>query len=339
MSLAPDLAGGALAHRRAGAAGARRSSSSSRRPARSARRCCRRCCASPRTETPRVRLRPRERRRRARSTRRSCASTGSTRRPTCSRASSACAYQVGKLPYAVLIDARGRRARQGPRQHARAPREPVRGDGARAWPRSRSSWSASTLRAALERRRSRRESSRDRLVERAARGLARRAGRRSFLARLGGAARRRRGAAAAAGRARGRGDAAGAGGAGGRPRAGGRPDELRVLAPLRDRRLPLRLLRRQRRPRCPPGTEMSPVTWIGTCRNPADGKDYIISYNDCCGKSFCGRCSCNRNEGDRPDYHSSATTTSTGAWAPSSRSTTARSRSWSGRATEPQPER
>ena len=54
---------------------------------------------------------------------------------------------------------------------------------------------------------------------------------------------------------------------------------------------------------CPPGTEMSPVTWVGTCRNPADGKDYIISYNDCCGKGFCGRCVCNRNEGERPEYH------------------------------------
>jgi methylamine dehydrogenase light chain len=53
---------------------------------------------------------------------------------------------------------------------------------------------------------------------------------------------------------------------------------------------------------CPPGTEMSPVTWIGTCRNPADGKDYVISYNDCCGKDFCGRCICNRNEGDKPAY-------------------------------------
>jgi methylamine dehydrogenase light chain len=54
---------------------------------------------------------------------------------------------------------------------------------------------------------------------------------------------------------------------------------------------------------CPPGTEMSPVTWIGTCRNPLDGKDYAIWYNDCCGRSFCGRCFCNRNEGDRPVYH------------------------------------
>lgn len=51
---------------------------------------------------------------------------------------------------------------------------------------------------------------------------------------------------------------------------------------------------------CPPGTEMSPITWIGTCTNPADKRAYIISYNDCCGKSSCGQCLCNRNEGDRP---------------------------------------
>jgi methylamine dehydrogenase light chain len=53
---------------------------------------------------------------------------------------------------------------------------------------------------------------------------------------------------------------------------------------------------------CPPGTEMSPITWIGTCRNPTDNRNYIISYNDCCGKSSCGNCFCNRNEGDRPIY-------------------------------------
>lgn len=51
---------------------------------------------------------------------------------------------------------------------------------------------------------------------------------------------------------------------------------------------------------CPPGTEMSVVTWIGTCLNPSDGKHYAISYNDCCGKSACGRCFCNRNERDMP---------------------------------------
>ncbi len=53
---------------------------------------------------------------------------------------------------------------------------------------------------------------------------------------------------------------------------------------------------------CPPGAPMSPVTWTGVCTNPADGKDYIISYNDCCGKSACGNCFCNTNEGDRPVY-------------------------------------
>ena len=53
---------------------------------------------------------------------------------------------------------------------------------------------------------------------------------------------------------------------------------------------------------CPPGTEMSPITWIGTCRNPGDGKDYVISYNDCCGKDICGLCFCHRNQGDKPVY-------------------------------------
>jgi methylamine dehydrogenase light chain len=53
---------------------------------------------------------------------------------------------------------------------------------------------------------------------------------------------------------------------------------------------------------CPPGTEPAPITWVGTCRNAADGQNYIVSYNDCCGKSSCGRCLCNRNEGDGPLY-------------------------------------
>ncbi len=54
---------------------------------------------------------------------------------------------------------------------------------------------------------------------------------------------------------------------------------------------------------CPPGTEMAMTTWIGTCRNPADGVNYIIAYNDCCGKSTCNRCMCSRHEGDRPIYY------------------------------------
>lgn len=56
---------------------------------------------------------------------------------------------------------------------------------------------------------------------------------------------------------------------------------------------------------CPPGAEPSPITWLGTCRNPADGKDYVISYNDCCGKSWCGRCGCRRDEGEKPTYYPS----------------------------------
>ena len=53
---------------------------------------------------------------------------------------------------------------------------------------------------------------------------------------------------------------------------------------------------------CPPGTEVSKVTWVGTCHNPSDGKDYLISYNDCCGATTCNRCGCNRNERERPGY-------------------------------------
>ena len=53
---------------------------------------------------------------------------------------------------------------------------------------------------------------------------------------------------------------------------------------------------------CPPGTQPSPIAWVGTCRNPDDGKNYVVSYNDCCGAANCGRCYCNRNEGDTPKY-------------------------------------
>ncbi|TLY92273.1 MAG: amine dehydrogenase [Gammaproteobacteria bacterium] len=56
---------------------------------------------------------------------------------------------------------------------------------------------------------------------------------------------------------------------------------------------------------CPPGTASSPITWIGTCHNPGDGRDYIVSYNDCCGKTSCGNCECNRNEREKPVYRPS----------------------------------
>jgi methylamine dehydrogenase light chain len=48
---------------------------------------------------------------------------------------------------------------------------------------------------------------------------------------------------------------------------------------------------------------MAPITWLGTCRNPADGREYVISYNDCCGKGTCGKCFCRRSEGDKPVYY------------------------------------
>jgi methylamine dehydrogenase light chain len=54
--------------------------------------------------------------------------------------------------------------------------------------------------------------------------------------------------------------------------------------------------------KCAPGTEASPVSWVGTCKNPGDGKSYVISYNDCCGKSQCQSSFCSRDEGDTPRY-------------------------------------
>jgi methylamine dehydrogenase light chain len=53
---------------------------------------------------------------------------------------------------------------------------------------------------------------------------------------------------------------------------------------------------------CPPGAEPSPITWVGTCRNPVDDKDYLISYNDCCGKTVCDRCGCHNTEREKPVY-------------------------------------
>lgn len=56
---------------------------------------------------------------------------------------------------------------------------------------------------------------------------------------------------------------------------------------------------------CPPGTDPSPISWIGTCHNPGDGRDYMVSYNDCCGKTTCGSCDCTRNEREKPMYRPS----------------------------------
>jgi methylamine dehydrogenase light chain len=53
---------------------------------------------------------------------------------------------------------------------------------------------------------------------------------------------------------------------------------------------------------CPPGSEMSPIAWVGTCKNPGDGKSYVVSYHDCCGKSQCGSVICERSEGATARY-------------------------------------
>jgi methylamine dehydrogenase light chain len=56
---------------------------------------------------------------------------------------------------------------------------------------------------------------------------------------------------------------------------------------------------------CPPGSQASVVSWVGTCTNLADKKAYLVSYNDCCGKVDCDvpeEAFCARHEGERPGY-------------------------------------
>ncbi|WP_138466532.1 methylamine dehydrogenase light chain [Poseidonocella sp. HB161398] len=54
---------------------------------------------------------------------------------------------------------------------------------------------------------------------------------------------------------------------------------------------------------CPPGSSASAVSWVGTCTNPEDGKDYLVSYNDCCGKPTVSSATfCYTSEGERPGY-------------------------------------
>jgi len=54
--------------------------------------------------------------------------------------------------------------------------------------------------------------------------------------------------------------------------------------------------------KCPPGTSASSIAWVGTCRNPGDGKSYVMSYHDCCGTAGCYDCVCHREEGSTPRY-------------------------------------
>ncbi|EPZ8233352.1 methylamine dehydrogenase light chain [Vibrio fluvialis] len=54
---------------------------------------------------------------------------------------------------------------------------------------------------------------------------------------------------------------------------------------------------------CPPGSEASKVAWVGTCLNPNDNKNYLVSYNDCCGKAIVNSSvACLNSERERPGY-------------------------------------
>lgn len=56
---------------------------------------------------------------------------------------------------------------------------------------------------------------------------------------------------------------------------------------------------------CPPGASASPTSWIGTCMNPDDHKSYLVSYNDCCGKTTASvgkECQCEGTDRELPIY-------------------------------------
>ena len=54
---------------------------------------------------------------------------------------------------------------------------------------------------------------------------------------------------------------------------------------------------------CPPGTQASPTSWVGTCVNPDDGKSYLIAYRDCCGRGMCkSEAVCDAAEREMPVY-------------------------------------
>jgi methylamine dehydrogenase light chain len=56
---------------------------------------------------------------------------------------------------------------------------------------------------------------------------------------------------------------------------------------------------------CPAGSEPSPISWIGTCMNPDDGRSYIVAYRDCCGKPICAagkECDCESVDREMPIY-------------------------------------
>ena len=71
---------------------------------------------------------------------------------------------------------------------------------------------------------------------------------------------------------------------------------------------------------CPPGSEPATIHWVGTCHNPVDDRDYLIAYNDCCGKALCARCDCHRTEREKPLYFPSRHASITWCFGAKSRS-------------------
>ncbi|HTV51296.1 MAG TPA: methylamine dehydrogenase (amicyanin) small subunit [Steroidobacteraceae bacterium] len=57
---------------------------------------------------------------------------------------------------------------------------------------------------------------------------------------------------------------------------------------------------------CPPGSQPSPTSWIGSCINPADQRPYLVAYRDCCGASVCNKCGCLNTDHAMPIYRPQA---------------------------------
>jgi methylamine dehydrogenase light chain len=57
---------------------------------------------------------------------------------------------------------------------------------------------------------------------------------------------------------------------------------------------------------CPPGSQPSPTSWIGSCINPDDQRAYLIAYRDCCGANECNKCSCLNTDHAMPIYRPQA---------------------------------
>ena len=53
---------------------------------------------------------------------------------------------------------------------------------------------------------------------------------------------------------------------------------------------------------CPAGSTPSPTSWVGTCLNPDDGRQYLVAYRDCCGVGGCSQCMCRTTERETPVY-------------------------------------